>query len=52
MYLNIKDKIQKLPDYTHIFFGHEYAVDNLRFAKALDPRNLLIQKMYKKVKQN
>jgi len=35
----IQTKINKLPEYTHIFYGHEYAVNNLRFAKLLDRTN-------------
>lgn len=35
-------KIGKLPDETLLFFGHEYTVENLRFARILFPGNKAI----------
>jgi hydroxyacylglutathione hydrolase len=32
-------RIAQLPDYTKIFFGHEYSVDNLQFCLYAEPEN-------------
>jgi hydroxyacylglutathione hydrolase len=31
------DKLKSLPDETRVYFGHEYTVSNLRFAKSVEP---------------
>jgi hydroxyacylglutathione hydrolase len=37
-------KLAALPDSTRVYCGHEYTLSNLKFAKAVDPGNPLIQK--------
>ena len=32
-------ELRELPDETLLYCGHEYTVDNARFAQSLDPRN-------------
>ena len=41
---NSLEKIKALPGKTQIYCGHEYTLDNLRFAKLLEPTNLHITK--------
>ena len=36
---NSLQMIKKLPDETRIFGGHDYLVDNLAFAAAVEPEN-------------
>lgn len=42
MYESLNEKLAKLPDETRIFCGHEYTVNNLRFAATLEPTNQAI----------
>ena len=35
----IKDMVLKLPPTTQMFFGHEYAYSNYKFAKSILPEN-------------
>ena len=39
MHRIIEDKIKPLPTNTHLFYGHEYALNNLAFAKTIDTNN-------------
>ncbi|KAH9524546.1 hypothetical protein Btru_027147 [Bulinus truncatus] len=41
--LNSLDRLLKLDDKTLIWPGHEYAQDNLKFAKHIDPNNYTLQ---------
>lgn len=36
-------KISALPDNTRVYFGHEYSVSNLKFAKDMEPNNVHVQ---------
>ncbi|KAI7855572.1 hydroxyacylglutathione hydrolase [Circinella umbellata] len=36
-------KVAALPDNTHVYFGHEYTVSNLKFAEHVEPENKEIQ---------
>ena len=44
MYESLNLTLGALPDDTRIYCGHEYTVNNLRFAEALEPDNEDIQK--------
>jgi len=33
-------KLKKLPQNTRIYCGHEYTINNLKFAKAVEPDNI------------
>ena len=33
-------KLKKLPQNTKIYCGHEYTINNLKFAKAVEPDNI------------
>tara|TARA_A100000171_G_scaffold52129_1_gene69164 strand:- start:717 stop:1469 length:753 start_codon:yes stop_codon:yes gene_type:complete len=44
-------KIQKLPDSTRIYCGHEYTLDNLAFAKHLFPEDTALQKEEQRLKK-
>ncbi len=37
---------------TDLYFGHDYAVSNLKFAKYVHPESELIAQRYKKAKSN
>ncbi len=39
MYDSLKNTIKVLPDETKIYFGHEYTLQNLTFAHAVEPEN-------------
>jgi hydroxyacylglutathione hydrolase len=41
MYHSLK-KISNLPDHTEIYCAHEYTLANLRFARAVEPDNIMI----------
>ncbi len=43
------EKVKALPDNTQLFFGHEYTVNNLRFALAVEPKNLAVAARLEKV---
>jgi hydroxyacylglutathione hydrolase len=32
-------KLAQLPDHTQVYCGHEYTLDNIRFALSVDPHN-------------
>jgi hydroxyacylglutathione hydrolase len=36
------DKLRSLPPHTNVWCGHEYTVNNLRFAKTIEPNNAAI----------
>ena len=38
------DKLKSLPPQTRIFCGHEYTLSNLRFAKAVEPANVEVDR--------
>lgn len=42
MFESLNRKLAKLPDTTRIFCGHEYTVNNLKFAATLEPTNQAI----------
>ena len=39
-------KLKKLPKNTRIYCGHEYTINNLKFAKAVEPDNIDLIKRY------
>lgn len=39
MYENLNGKLGTLPDETKVYCGHEYTVNNLKFARLVDPDN-------------
>ncbi|KAI1285449.1 Hydroxyacylglutathione hydrolase, mitochondrial [Halotydeus destructor] len=39
MYSSLIEKLSALPDSTHVYCGHEYALSNLAFAKHVEPEN-------------
>lgn len=44
-------KLMTLPDDTHIYCGHEYTLDNIKFALQVEPNNEALQKRYEKTTQ-
>lgn len=44
MAISLCDKIGKLPGNTRVYCGHEYTVNNLRFAAAAEPENQDVQR--------
>jgi hydroxyacylglutathione hydrolase len=42
--LNSLQKLAQLPSTTDIYCGHEYTQANLRFAQAVEPDNIVVQK--------
>jgi hydroxyacylglutathione hydrolase len=38
------DKLARLPEDTLVYCGHEYTVDNCRFARAVEPDNADLQR--------
>ncbi|PJD91644.1 MAG: hydroxyacylglutathione hydrolase [Legionella sp.] len=42
-------KLAQLPPHTHIYCGHEYTLDNLRFARVVEPKNQAIVQRIKEV---
>ncbi|MGE3975544.1 MAG: hydroxyacylglutathione hydrolase [Bdellovibrionales bacterium] len=45
------NKLKSLPQDTKIFCGHEYALQNVEFALQLEPKNILLQKHFHKIKE-
>jgi hydroxyacylglutathione hydrolase len=43
-------RIKQLPEDTTIYCAHEYTLDNLRFAQAVEPENTAIQSRFEEVK--
>lgn len=39
MYAALIEKLGKLPDNTRVFCGHEYTIQNLKFAEHVEPEN-------------
>ncbi|KHJ40295.1 hydroxyacylglutathione hydrolase [Trichuris suis] len=39
MYTSLVEKLANLPDDTEVFCGHEYTVNNLRYAHSVEPNN-------------
>lgn len=39
MYSALIDKLSKLPDDTKVYCGHEYSLQNLKFAQHVEPQN-------------
>lgn len=39
MYSNLIEKLGALPDHCKVYCGHEYTVQNLKFAKLIEPEN-------------
>lgn len=46
MMLQSLSKLLALPDDTKVYFGHEYTVNNLRFALTLEPENAALQRKH------
>lgn len=44
MYSALIDKLGHLPDITRVFCGHEYALQNLKFAQHVEPDNMDVKK--------
>lgn len=44
MYASLNEKLGKLPGETRVYCGHEYTVNNLRFAAHVEPHNPAIKK--------
>lgn len=49
MYDSLNQVIGGLSDETQLYFGHEYTLNNLAFAQAVEPHNRAIQKRLKEV---
>ena len=47
--LDSLDSINVLPDSTKIFCAHEYTLNNLQFAKLIEPNNMAIDKHIQKI---
>ncbi|CRL04077.1 CLUMA_CG017190, isoform A [Clunio marinus] len=43
MYSALIEKLSNLPDETKVFCGHEYSLQNLKFANHVEPQNVTIQ---------
>lgn len=43
MYSALIEKLSALPDETDVFCGHEYSLQNLKFANHVEPENIAIQ---------
>lgn len=43
MYSALIEKLGTLPDNTHVFCGHEYTLQNLKFAQHVEADNAAIQ---------
>lgn len=39
MYTALIEKLSSLPDETQVYCGHEYTLQNLAFAKHVEPKN-------------
>ncbi|HEY6723549.1 MAG TPA: hydroxyacylglutathione hydrolase [Polyangiaceae bacterium] len=49
MFESLNQKLARLPDETKIYCGHEYTVNNLRFAAALEPTNQAVARKLERV---
>jgi hydroxyacylglutathione hydrolase len=49
---NAFTELLKLPEDTHIYFGHEYTLSNLKFAAHVEPDNRDIQDKMKWAQEN
>lgn len=45
-------KLSKLPDETRVYCGHEYTEKNLRFARLIEPNNMILKQHYEDVLQS
>lgn len=45
------DRLSAFPNETKVYFGHEYTLANLRFAKSIEPGNADIQSYMKEVEE-
>lgn len=43
MHSALVEKLGKLPPETMVFCGHEYTVNNLKFALSVEPNNIVVQ---------
>nr|XP_022916686.1 hydroxyacylglutathione hydrolase, mitochondrial isoform X1 [Onthophagus taurus] len=43
MYCSLIEKLSMLPDQTRVFCGHEYTLQNLKFAQHVEPNNKVIE---------
>ncbi len=48
MYRSLNHRLDGLPGSTRVYFGHEYTVDNLMFARTLEPRNEILAERLKR----
>lgn len=44
MYEALNGTIKSLPPATKVYFGHEYTIQNLKFARFVEPDNLSVSK--------
>ncbi len=51
MYTSLNETLAALPDATRVFFGHEYTLNNLKFAAQVEPSNAAITEKAARVKQ-
>lgn len=49
MFESLNQKLARLPDETRVYCGHEYTVNNLRFAASLEPANQAIARKLEQV---
>ena len=50
MHDSLNNRIGKLPDYTELYFGHEYTEKNLLFALSVEPGNMGLNKKLADIK--
>lgn len=50
MFESLNHKLATLPDQTEVYCGHEYTVNNLRFAASLEPTNVEILRKLERVR--
>ena len=50
MYASL-EKLLALPDETKVYCGHEYTLANIGFARAVEPKNALLEKRESKIRQ-
>ncbi len=48
MFVESLDKIKALPDHIQVYCGHEYTLDNCRFARAVEPDSKPLKEFYQK----
>ena len=48
MFVESLDKIKALPNHIQVYCGHEYTLDNCRFARAVEPDSQPLKEFYQK----